>query len=102
MIHDLTMTGLVDGLGKAEKAALSIKGDIEREASSWAWLIAAGKSNGQEWQFSSDARDRGGAWSLAATQLWEAGKALVDGKDTDYKSALENLRKSCGQIEELP
>ncbi|MDC3047921.1 hypothetical protein OA191_01210, partial [Euryarchaeota archaeon] len=102
MIHDLTMTGLVDGLGKAEKAALSFKGDIEREASSWAWLIAAGKSNGQEWQFSSDARDRGGAWSLAATQLWEAGKALVDGKDTDYKSALENLRKSCGQIEELP
>ena len=102
MIHDLTMTGLVDGLGKAEKAALSIKGDIEREASSWAWLIAAGKSNGQEWQFSSDARDRGGAWSLAATQLWEAGKALVDGQDTDYKLARENLRKSCGQIEELP
>ena len=60
MIHDLTMIGLVDGLGKAEKEALSKKGGIDQQASSWAWLIAAGKSSGQEWQFSSDARDRGG------------------------------------------
>ena len=101
-IHDLTVTGLVDGMGKAEKLAMSKKDGIDAEASSWAWLIAAGKSNGQEWQFSSDARDRGSAWSPAAIELWNVGKALVSGEDVDYKAALESLRKSCGQIEELP
>jgi hypothetical protein len=102
MIHDLTMVGLVEGMGKAEKSALSKKDGIDAQAASWAWLVAAGKSNGQEWQFSSDARDRGGAWSPAAIGVWTAGKSLVAGDDVDYKSALETLRKSCGQIEELP
>jgi len=102
MIHDLTVMGLVEGMGKAEKSALSKKDGIDQQASSWAWLVAAGKSNGQEWQFTSDARDRGGVWSPAAIQVWNTGKALVNGEDVDYKSALEALRKACGQIEELP
>ncbi|RJU84615.1 MAG: hypothetical protein DWC02_07785 [Candidatus Poseidoniales archaeon] len=102
MIHDLTVMGLVEGMGKAEKSALSKKDGIDQQASSWAWLVAAGKSNGQEWQFTSDARDRGGVWSAAAIQVWNTGKALVNGEDVDYKSALEALRKACGQIEELP
>ena len=102
MIHDLTMIGLVEGMGKAEKSALSKKDGIDGQAASWAWLIAAGKSNGQEWKFSSDARDRGGAWSPAAIEVWKTGKALVDGDDVDYKAALESLRRACGQIEELP
>ena len=102
MVHDLVMTGLIDGMGKAEKSALSKKDGIDAEAASWAWLIATGKSNGQEWQFSSDARERGGVWSPAAIELWEAGTKLVDGGSVDYKECLEKLRKSCGQIEELP
>jgi len=102
MIHDLTLTGLVEGMGKAEKMALSKKSDIEEEAASWAWLMAAGKSGGQEWQFSSNSRDKGSAWSPAAIGVWSAGKALVDGEEVDYKACLEVLRKSCGQIEELP
>ena len=102
MIHDLTLTGLVEGMGKAEKMALSKKSDIEEEAASWAWLMAAGKSGGQEWQFSSNSRDKGSAWSPAAIDVWSAGKSLVDGEQVDYKACLEVLRKSCGQIEELP
>ncbi len=102
MIHDLTITGLVEGMGKAEKMALSKKSGIDEEAASWAWLIAAGKSGGQEWQFSSNARDKGSAWSPAAIEVWNAGKSLVDGDDVDYKSCLESLRASCGQIEDLP
>ena len=102
MIHDLTMMGLVEGMGKAEKSALSKKDGIDGQAASWAWLVAAGKSNGQEWQFSSDARDRGGAWSHAAINVWKAGKELVEGGEVDYKEALEFLRKACGQIDELP
>ena len=102
MVHDLVMTGLIDGMGKAEKSALSKKDGIDAEAASWAWLIATGKSNGQEWQFSSDARERGGVWSPAAIELWKAGTKLVNGDSIDYKECLEKLRKSCGQIEELP
>ena len=102
MINDLVILGLVDGVGKAEKDALGKKGDIESEAASWAWLVAAGRSTGQEWQFSSDARERGGAWSNAATEVWNVGKAMVEGEKVDYKSSLESLRKACGQIDELP
>ena len=102
MIHDLTMMGLVEGLGKAEKSALSKKDGIHGQAAPWAWLVAAGKSNVQEWQFSSDARDRGGAWSHAAINVWKAGKKLVEGGEVDYKETLESLRKACGQIDELP
>ena len=36
MIHDLTLTGLVDGMGKAEKLALAKKSDIDSESASWA------------------------------------------------------------------
>ena len=102
MIHDLTITGLVEGIGKAEKFALAKKDGIDAESASWAWLMAAGKSSGQEWQFSTNGRERGSAWSPAAIEVWSAGKALVAGEDIDYKSSLEKLRKSCGQIEELP
>ena len=102
MIHDLTITGLVEGMGKAEKMALSKKSDIDEEAASWAWLIAAGKSGGQEWQFSSNARDKGSAWSPAAIGVWNAGKSLVNGDEVDYKACLETLRASSGQIENLP
>jgi hypothetical protein len=35
-------------------------------------------------------------------EVWGAGKALVAGDEVDYKSCLEALRKSCGQIEDLP
>ena len=102
MIHDLTLTGLVEGMGKSEKLALSKKSGIDAEAASWAWLMAAGKSGGQEWQFSANAREKGSAWSAATIEVWNAGKALVAGEDIDYKACLETLRKSCGQIEELP
>ena len=65
-------------------------------------MVAAGRSGGQEWQFSPNARERGGAWSHAATLVWKEGELIVDGKDSNYKDALENLRKACGQSEPLP
>tara|TARA_B100000767_G_scaffold274662_2_gene308411 strand:- start:155 stop:1831 length:1677 start_codon:yes stop_codon:yes gene_type:complete len=102
LIHDLTILGLVDGVGKAEKEALAKKDGIDAESASWAWLVASGRSNGQEWQFSSDARERGGAWGPAAGAVWKTGQSLVNGEDVDYKESLELLRKACGQIEELP
>jgi hypothetical protein len=97
LIHDLVMMGIIDGLGRAEKNAVSFKGNIESEASAWAFLIACGRSSGKEWQFSPDARDRGGAWGHAATGLWNSGKSLVAGKETNYQTELETLAVSCGQ-----
>ena len=97
LIHDLVMMGIIDGLGRAEKKAVSFKGDIESEASAWAFLVACNRSSGKEWQFSPDARDRGGAWGHAATGLWNSGKSLVAGEETNYQSELESLAVSCGQ-----
>nr|MCS5525854.1 hypothetical protein [Candidatus Poseidoniaceae archaeon] len=97
LIHDLVMMGIVEGLGRAEKKAVSFKGEIESEASAWAFLIACGRSAGKEWQFSPDARDRGGAWGHAAKGLWNSGKSLVAGEETNYQTELETLAVSCGQ-----
>ena len=98
-IHDLILTALVDGMGTAEKSALSIKGGIDKEASAWAWLVAAGRSTGQDWQFSPNARDRGGVWSAATNNAWKEAKSLVAGQEHDYSESLEKLRVACGQIE---
>ena len=101
-INDLTIIGLVDGMGKAEKLAMSKHKDIDSESAAWAWLLASNKAAGQEWHFSPNARERGSAWSAAATVVWNSGKAIVNDEDVDYKLSLENLRKAAGQIESLP
>lgn len=98
-INDLILTALVDGMGTAEKLALSKKGDIDKEASAWAWLVAAGRSAGQDWQFSPNARDRGRVWSGATIIAWKDAKALVEDQENDYSGCLEKLRVACGQIE---
>ena len=101
-INDLTIIGLVDGMGKAEKLAMSKHKDIDSESAAWAWLLASNKAAGQEWHFSPNARERGSAWSAAATVVWNSGKAIVNDEEVDYKLSLENLRKAAGQIESLP
>ena len=58
-INDLTIIGLVDGMGKAEKLAMSKHKDIDSESAAWAWLLASNKAAGQEWHFSPNARERG-------------------------------------------
>ncbi|MDP6870120.1 MAG: hypothetical protein QGI21_05045 [Candidatus Poseidoniaceae archaeon] len=101
LINDLTITGLVEGVGKAEKTALTKTQDIEMEAAAWAWLVSVNRSSGQEWQFSPNARDKGNAWSIAAKDVWQAGNDLINGEKADYKSALKAFISSCGQINDL-
>ena len=50
-IHDLVRIGLMDGLGKAERMATARHDSIEKAAAAWAWLLAVGRSSGQEWHF---------------------------------------------------
>ena len=102
LIYDLTITGLVDGMGKAEKIAMSKHKDIDSESAAWAWLLACNKSTGQDWHFSPNARERGSAWSAAAKTVWNCGNSVVNDEDVDFKTSLEDLRKATGQIEPLP
>ncbi|HII17926.1 MAG TPA: hypothetical protein HA311_01050 [Candidatus Poseidoniaceae archaeon] len=85
--HDLVLTGLLDGGGRAQKAACDRHDDVEAAAAAWAWLLAADRNTGQEWHFEPVARDRGGAWSTAARSLIEAGSALLDNDDDEHRDA---------------
>ena len=85
--HDLVLTALLDGGGRAQKAACDRHDDVEAAAAAWAWLLAADRNTGQEWHFEPVARDRGGAWSTAARSLIEAGSALLDNDDDEHRDA---------------
>ena len=60
---------------------------IDSAAAAWAWLLAAGRSTGQEWHFEINARDRGGAWMGATQQLLDAGKTLYNCDDDAVEDA---------------
>ena len=98
--HDLVLTGLLDGGGRAQKAACDRHDNVEEAAAAWAWLLAAERHTGQEWHFEPVARDRGGAWSTAARALVEAGTALLDDDDESrreaFTSALAELAATMG------
>jgi len=104
-IHDLILTGLLEGPGIAERQATSRHDDIDSAAASWAWLSAANRSTGQEWHFESLARDRGGAWMEATKNLLEQGKLLLDSEKADSSGFVESLKAlytATGQQEPLP
>tara|TARA_B100001121_G_scaffold308953_1_gene334341 strand:- start:6550 stop:7818 length:1269 start_codon:yes stop_codon:yes gene_type:complete len=104
-IHDLILTGLLEGPGIAERQATSRHDDIDSAAASWAWLSAANRSTGQEWHFESLARDRGGAWMEATKNLLEQGKLLLDSEQADSSGFVESLKAlytATGQQEPLP
>ena len=104
-IHDLILTGLLEGPGIAERQATSRHDDIDTAAASWAWLSAANRSTGQDWHFESLARDRGGAWMEATKNLLEQGKLLLDSEQADssgFVDSLKALYTATGQQEPLP
>ena len=77
-IRAYTVGGLLQGMGSMERQATARHDDVDSAAAAWAWLMAVGRSGGQEWHFDATARDRGGAWSQAASRLHEAGVALLN------------------------
>ena len=86
-VHGLILQGLLEGDGKAERNATQRHDSIDSAAAAWAWLLAAGRSTGQEWHFEINARDRGGAWMGATQQLLNAGKTLYNCDDGDVEEA---------------
>jgi len=103
-IHDLVLQGLLDGIGKAERVATSRHPSIDEAAASWAWLLAAGRSAGQDWHFESNARDRAGAWLAATKTLFAAGESLlaaesdeVDASRVEWQTAFDALKVVTGE-----
>ena len=86
-VHGLILQGLLEGDGKAERNATQRHDSIDSAAAAWAWLLAAGRSTGQEWHFEINARDRGGAWMGATQQLLDAGKTLYNCDDDTVEEA---------------
>ena len=104
MIHDLVLQGLLDGMGKAERVATSRHPSIDEAAASWAWLLAAGRSAGQDWHFESNARDRAGAWLSATKTLLATGQSILEAEEDDvgslsaeWQDAFEQLKIVTGQ-----
>lgn len=89
-VHDLVLQGLLEGMGKAERVATSRHPTIDEAAASWAWLLAAGRSAGQDWHFEANARDRAGAWLSATKELLSSGEALLECDDESVIEALQN------------
>jgi hypothetical protein len=103
-IHDLVLQGLLEGMGKAERVATARHHSIDEAAAAWAWLLAAGRSAGQDWHFEANARDRAGAWLGATKTLLASGEALLDqANDGDealqaaWQEALDALKTVTGQ-----
>ena len=103
-IHDLVLQGLLDGIGKAERVATSRHPSIDEAAASWAWLLAAGRSAGQDWHFESNARDRAGAWLAGTKTLLAAGESLlaaetdeVDASRVEWQTAFDALKVVTGE-----
>ena len=103
-IVDLIRIGLLEGLGKAERVAISRHSSISEAAASWAWLLAAERSSGQEWHFDSDARNKASAWMSTTKYLLETGKELLACSNDEVKqlqkqwfTQLAQLKKDTGE-----
>ena len=104
MIHDYIVAGLTQGMGSVERKATSRHATLDQAAASWAWLMAVGRSGGQEWHFEANARDRGGVWAVPTGELWTIGKRLLDAPreevpdlQDDWKKAFETLKTTTGE-----
>ena len=104
MIHDYIVAGLTQGMGSVERKATARHGSVDEAAASWAWLVAVGRSGGQEWHFEANARDRGGVWAVPTGVLWGLGKQLLEAKDdevgdlqNDWNAAFDDLKTTTGQ-----
>ena len=103
MIHDYIIAGLTQGMGSVERKATARHASIDEAAASWAWLVAVGRSGGQEWHFEANARDRGGVWAVPTGVLWSLGKKLLEAEDakltdlqTEWNETFETLKTTTG------
>ena len=102
-IHHYLLEGLTKGMGGVERKATARHDNVENAAAAWAWLVAVGRSGGQEWHFEPNARDRGGVWAVSTGVLWNVGKQLLEAEASQiaelqqaWKEAFEELKTMTG------
>ena len=90
-------------MGGVERQATSRHDDVDSAAAAWAWLVAVGRSGGQEWHFETNARDRGGVWAVPTKELFAIGRQLLDAEEddlqtlqSDWERAFEDLKRQTG------
>lgn len=103
MIHTYIVAGLTQGMGSVERKATARHASLDEAAAAWAWLVAVGRSGGQEWHFENNARDRGGVWAVPTTELWSIGKQLMEASEDEiselqdaWKASFETLKTTTG------
>ena len=91
-------------MGGVERQATARHDNVENAAAAWAWLVAVGRSGGQEWHFEPNARDRGGVWAVPTKILADIGQQLLDASDEDvaglqktWNEAFAELKVNTGQ-----
>ena len=101
MIHDLLLTGLLEGPGKAERIATGRHADIDTAAAAWTWLLTVDRSRGQEWHFESNARDKAGAWLSATKELHKCGVELLKCEESEVESLREQWQQALQQLKKI-
>ncbi|MEZ7993666.1 MAG: hypothetical protein QMC61_00970 [Candidatus Poseidoniaceae archaeon] len=101
MIHDLLLTGLLDGPGKAEREATGRHADIDSAAAAWTWLLTVDRSRGQEWHFESNARDKAGAWLSASKDMHKCGVELLKCDESQLESQREQWQQALQQLKKV-
>lgn len=104
MIHRYIVDGLTKGMGSIEREATSRHDTVDAAAASWAWLVAVGRSGGQEWHFEPNARDRGGVWAVPTGVLVKVGEQLLAAEENElpelqnqWEEAFATLMVNTGQ-----
>lgn len=101
MIHDLLLTGLLEGPGKAERIATGRHSGIDNAAAAWTWLLTVDRSRGQEWHFESNARDKAGAWLGATKELHKCGVELLKCEQSEVDSLREQWQQALQQLKTI-
>ena len=101
MIQTYLVAGLTQGMGSVERKATARHASLDEAAAAWAWLVAVGRSGGQEWHFESNARDRGGVWAVPTTKLWSIGKQLMEAGEDEIPELQEGWKNTFDELKTI-
>ena len=97
-IHHYLLEGLTKGMGGVERQATARHDNVENAAAAWAWLVAVGRSGGQEWHFEPNARDRGGVWAVPTKILADIGQQLLEASDEEVAGLRETWNEAFAEL----
>lgn len=103
LLHDLVRKGHTDGLGRTISMVRKRK-VINDAAMGWAWLVAHDRDGSEAWRFEQVARDKGGDWARAVSDLWQVSEILIagNGKKSDYIDAMGKVAAAASLQTDLP